>query len=85
MEDYLEDVGAEVEINPDEVEYYDSSAVTPPAVKRMEDYLEDVGAEVEINPDEVEYYDSSAVTPPAVKRKKTTLRMRKRHYTKRTE
>ena len=54
----------------------------------MEDYLEDVGAEVEINPNEVEYYDSSAVTPPAVKRKKpgkTTLRMRKRHYTKRTE
>ena len=26
MDDYLEDIGAEVEINPVEVEYYDSSA-----------------------------------------------------------
>ena len=35
MDDYLEDIGAEVEINPDEVEYYDSaSTATPPAVKR---------------------------------------------------
>ena len=32
MDDYLEDIGAEVEINPDEVEYYDSSVTTP--VKR---------------------------------------------------
>ena len=34
MDDYLEDIGAEVEINPVEVEYYDSSAATLPMVKR---------------------------------------------------
>ena len=34
MDDYLEDIGAEVEINPVEVEYYDSSAAMPPMVKR---------------------------------------------------
>ena len=34
MDNYLEDIGAEVEINPIEVEYYDSSAATPPMVKR---------------------------------------------------
>ena len=34
MGDYLEDIGAEVEINPVEVEYYDSSAAMPPVVKR---------------------------------------------------
>ena len=34
MDDYLKDIGAEVEINPVEVEYYDSSVATPPVVKR---------------------------------------------------
>ena len=34
MNDYLEDIWAEVEINPIEVEYYDSSAAAPPVVKR---------------------------------------------------
>ena len=34
MDDYLEDIWAEVEINPVEVEYYDSSVATPPMVKR---------------------------------------------------
>ena len=34
MNDYLEDIWAEVEINPVEVEYYDSSAATPLVVKR---------------------------------------------------
>ena len=34
MDDYLKDIGAEVEKNPVEVEYYDSSAPTPPVVKR---------------------------------------------------
>ena len=33
MDDYLEDIGAEVEINFVEVEYYDSSAAMPPVVK----------------------------------------------------
>ena len=35
MEDYLEDIWAEVEINPVEVEYYDSSSTMPPMVKRQ--------------------------------------------------
>ena len=34
MDNYLEDIWAEVEINPIEVEYYDSSAATPTVVKR---------------------------------------------------
>ena len=34
MNDYLEDIWAEVEINPIEVEYYDSSAARPPVLKR---------------------------------------------------
>ena len=34
MDDYLEDIWAEVEINPVEVEYYDSSVARPPVVKR---------------------------------------------------
>ena len=34
MDDYLEDIGPEVEINPNEVEYYDSSVGTMPVVKR---------------------------------------------------
>ena len=34
MNDYLEDIGAEVEINPVEVEYSDSSVATPPVFKR---------------------------------------------------
>ena len=34
MDDYLEDIGAEVGINPNEVEYYDSSVATLPMVKR---------------------------------------------------
>ena len=33
MNDYLEDIWAEVEITPVEVEYYDSSAATPSVVK----------------------------------------------------
>ena len=36
MEDYLEDVGAEVEINPDEVEYYNSASAATLPVKRKE-------------------------------------------------
>ena len=34
MDNYLEYIWAEVEINPVEVEYYDSPATTPPMVKR---------------------------------------------------
>ena len=34
MDDYLEDIREEVEINPIEVEYYDSSAAMPPMDKR---------------------------------------------------